>query len=335
MTRRTSAAALAGVAAAGWGAAALVDRRRIARDPARVALDAPLRGDALRVCGAGGTELHVAAFGPQGAPAIVLAHGWTCALRFWTLQIQALCADHRVIAYDQRGHGASGTPPHGDWSMEALAEDLERVLDATLAAGERAVIAGHSLGGMAIAAWARLRGGAADRASAVAFLNTGMGDLIDEALLLRAPSVVAAVRGAAGRALLAASLPMPGRSSPLAHRAVHAIAFGPHASPATVAFGEDMVLECRREVRAGCGRTLAELDLHDAVAHVDAPAVVLAATRDRLTPPVHASKLADDLPQLLRYVEVEDSGHMTPLERPREVTDLLAELSAAPAAAAA
>jgi pimeloyl-ACP methyl ester carboxylesterase len=333
--RRGAVAALAGAgAAAAWSATALADRRRIARDPARAALDAPLRGEVLRVPGAGGTELHVEVFGSRQAPAIVLAHGWTCALRFWKLQIQALAGDHRLVAYDQRGHGESAAPPNGDWSTEALGEDLERVLDATLAPREQAVIAGHSLGGMAIAAWARRRGGAG-RARAVALFNTGMGDLIDESLLLRAPTPLASVRGLAGRAMLSASLPMPGRSSPIAHRAVHAVAFGPDAGPATVAFGEEMVLECRREVRAGCGRTLAALDLHDAVAHVDAPAVVLAGGRDRLTPPVHARRLAADLPQLLRYVEVEGSGHMTPLERPDIVSDVLAELSAAPATAAA
>ncbi|TML06730.1 MAG: alpha/beta fold hydrolase [Actinobacteria bacterium] len=333
--RRGGAAALVGAGATAWGAAALADRRRIARDPARAALDAPLRGEVLRVAGAGGTDLHVELFGPRDAPPLVLVHGWTCALRFWKLQIQALSGEHRVIAYDQRGHGESAAPQHGDWSMETLGEDLERVLDATLAGRERAVIAGHSLGGMTIAAWARGRGGAADRARAAAFFNTGMGDLIAESLLLRTPDALASIRGAAGRAMLSASLPMPGRSSPLAHRAVHAIAFGPDAGAATVAFGEDMVLECRREVRAGTGRTLAALDLHDAVAHVDAPAIVLAGMHDRLTPPVHAKRLAGDLPQLLRYVAVERSGHMTPLERPGIVSDILAELSAAPAAVAA
>ena len=60
----------------------------------------------------------------------MLAHGWTCALRFWTLQIQALARDYRVIAYDQRGHGFERHAAAGDWSMEALGEDLERVLDA-------------------------------------------------------------------------------------------------------------------------------------------------------------------------------------------------------------
>jgi pimeloyl-ACP methyl ester carboxylesterase len=329
------ATALAGAGAAAWGVAALADARRIARDPAGPALGAQLRGERLRVAGAGGTELHVEVFGPAGAPAVVLAHGWTCALAFWTLQVQALAGAHRVIAYDQRGHGESASPPGGDWSVEALGEDLERVLDATLAPGERAVIAGHSLGGMGIAAWARLRGGAAGRASAVAFCNTGMGDLIEQSLLLRAPTPLGRARGAAGRALLSAAAPLPTGSTPLAHRAVHAIAFGPDASPATVAFGERMVLACRRDVRAGCGRTLARLDLHDAVAHVDAPAVVLAGGRDLLTPPVHAERLAADLPQLVRYVEAEGSGHMTPLERPALVSDLLAGLATAPGAVAA
>jgi pimeloyl-ACP methyl ester carboxylesterase len=332
---RTTAAAVAGAGAAAWTAAALADRRRIARDPMRPAFAVPLHGETLRVAGADGTELQVEVFGPADAPPIVLSHGWTCARRFWTLQIQALAGDRRVIAYDQRGHGDSACPARGDWSVEALGEDLERVLDATLQPGERAVIAGHSLGGMTIAAWARLRGGASDRAAAVAFLNTGMGDLIDESLLLRAPTPLAAVRGAVGRAMLSASLPMPARSTPLAHRAVHAIAFGPDASPATVAFGERMVLECRRDVRSGTGGTLAKLDLHDAAAHVDVPAVVLAGSRDRLTPPVHAERLAADLPQLARYVKVDGSGHMTPLERPETVNELLAELSATPATVAA
>jgi pimeloyl-ACP methyl ester carboxylesterase len=90
---------------------------------------------------------------------------------------------------------------------------------------------------------------------------------------------------------------------------VHAIAFGPDASPATVAFGEDMVLEGRREVRAGCGRTLAELDVHDAVAHVDAPAIVVAGARDRLTPPVHAKRLAAPRALTPRHAEGVGSGH--------------------------
>ncbi|WP_244205816.1 alpha/beta fold hydrolase, partial [Streptomyces bobili] len=69
---------------------------------------------------------------------------------FWAAQIRALSADHRVIAYDQRGHGR--TPASAACSADLLADDLEAVLTATLAPGERAVIAGHSMGGMTIMA---------------------------------------------------------------------------------------------------------------------------------------------------------------------------------------
>ena len=100
-----------------------------------------------------GTRLHTQVFGPEDGYPIVLAHGITCAIRVWAYQIAELATDHRVIAFDARGHGRSGTPRRGGYSLAHLASDVDAVLEATLAPGERAVIAGHSMGGMAIAAW--------------------------------------------------------------------------------------------------------------------------------------------------------------------------------------
>ena len=40
--------------------------------------------------------LHTEVFGRADAPTIVLVHGWTESLRFWTRQIQALSEDFRV-----------------------------------------------------------------------------------------------------------------------------------------------------------------------------------------------------------------------------------------------
>lgn len=81
-----------------------------------------------------GVRLHTEVFGPEDAPAVVLAHGITCSLRVWAYQIADLSRDHRVIAFDHRGHGRSGVPPRrGGYSLDHLAGDLDSVLQATLA----------------------------------------------------------------------------------------------------------------------------------------------------------------------------------------------------------
>jgi len=70
----------------------------------------PIPEARLRVPSADGTQLNVEVHGPSGAPTVVLIHGWTCKIAFWAPVISALrssAPDLRIVAYDQRGHGAS------------------------------------------------------------------------------------------------------------------------------------------------------------------------------------------------------------------------------------
>ena len=108
-----------------------------------------------------GVRLHTEVFGPQDGYPIVLAHGITCAIRVWAHQIAELAEHYRVIAYDHRGHGRSSVPSRRrGYSLDHLAADLDAVLEATLEPGERAVIAGHSMGGIAITSWSERLPGA-------------------------------------------------------------------------------------------------------------------------------------------------------------------------------
>src|SRR5690606_16147063 len=50
---------------------------------------------------ADGTPIHIETIGPENAPTIVLAHGWTCATPFWAPVVNHLPDDLRIVLYDQ------------------------------------------------------------------------------------------------------------------------------------------------------------------------------------------------------------------------------------------
>jgi pimeloyl-ACP methyl ester carboxylesterase len=160
-------------------------------------------------------------------------------------------------------------------------------------------------------------------------INTGLGDVIQESLLLRMPDRLNPVRQAAGSVLLGAAAPLPQRPDPVSHRAVRAIALCSKAAPAAVRFSEEMVLRTKPRVRAACGREMARMDLLHAVEHLTVPTLVVHGDRDLLTPAPHAQRLAEALPQCVGNLELRDCGHMGPLERADEVTAALRSLTSA------
>ncbi|MFI9152815.1 alpha/beta fold hydrolase [Streptomyces sp. NPDC053367] len=274
----------------------------------------PVPARVLTAVSADGARLHVEVHGAEGAPAVVLAHGWTCSTAFWAAQIRDLAADHRVIVYDQRGHGRSPASPA--CSPEALADDLEAVLLATLAPGERAVVAGHSMGGMTVMA-AAARPAFRAHAAAVLLCSTGSSRLIAESTVL--PLRPGRLRSFLTRRVLGSSAPL-GPVTPLARRILKYATMGAGSAPHMVEACARIVHSCPRRVRHAWGGVLALLDLDHGVRELRVPAEVLVGTADRLTPPVHARALAAALPNCVGVVELPGLGHMTPVEAPEAVT---------------
>jgi pimeloyl-ACP methyl ester carboxylesterase len=303
-------------------------KKRIAADPEGAVLSEPPGGTPLEVRSPDGTRLHAELFGPDDGDPVVLGAGWTESLQYWIYQIRDLSErGFRVIAYDLRGHGESEAAVRDDYSIERFGEDLEAVLAEVVPAGRRAVVAGHSLGAMAIAAWAEHHE-VRSRVAAAALINTGVGDLIAQQVLLPVPSLAQALnRTVAVHGFLGSRAPLPRFSTPLTAAAIRYIAFGPAATPAQVAFFERMLIACPPDVRAQVGRALSELELHDALHRLTVPTIVIAGDQDRLTPPGHARRIAEMLPQLQRLTVLEETGHMGPLERHDAVTGALLELA--------
>lgn len=268
-----------------------------------------------------GARLHVEVHGEEGAPAVVLAHGWTCSTAFWAAQIRALAATHRVIAYDQRGHGRS--PAGRAHSTTALADDLVAVLEAVLAPGERAVVAGHSMGGMTIMAAAG-RPEFAERAAAVLLCSTGSSRLVAEALVL--PVRAGRLRSRVTGAVLGSRAPL-GPVTPVARKVLKYATMGPGSAPDKVEACARIVHACPTGARHAWSQVLAGLDLDADVARLTAPTAVIGGTADRLTPIVHARGLAAALPNCVGLTELTGMGHMTPVEAPEAVTGVLRELT--------
>ena len=98
-----------------------------------------------------GVQLRVIEAGEQGAPVVVLAHGFPELAYSWRHQIPALAeAGYHVLAPDQRGYGGSSKPAAVDaYNVVELSADIVGLLDDVGA--QRAVLVGHDFG--AVVAW--------------------------------------------------------------------------------------------------------------------------------------------------------------------------------------
>jgi pimeloyl-ACP methyl ester carboxylesterase len=89
-----------------------------------------------------GIDLYSSSAG--SGPTIVFVHGWTCDTSSWREQVPAFEDDYRVITLDLPGHGRSGSPAQGDFSMDLFARAVEAVR--AEAGADRIVLVGHSMG---------------------------------------------------------------------------------------------------------------------------------------------------------------------------------------------
>ena len=230
---------------------------------------------------------------------MVLAHGWTCSTAFWAASVRDLADDHRVIVYDQRGHGRSPAAGPGGYSTGALADDLEAVLEATLAPGERAVLGGHSMGGMTIMAAAE-PAAVREHAPRPRCCAAPAARLAAESLVLPAARP-GRLRTRADRG--DPRLPRPARAGHAGRQAGPASTprWAPRPPPNRSRPAPGSCTPARRGVRSPGAQVLAGLDLDAGYGPAErADGGRSSGTADRLTPPVHARRLAAALPRLPR-----------------------------------
>lgn len=328
MSVRLSASArwmLVGAAAGAVGVGALVAGRArrgtvLPAEP-NPALAAPIHHpDIVPVISSDGHPIHVLAYGDPTAPPIVLAHGWTCSTAYWYPQINDLAGDFRVVVYDQRGHGRSGLGPT-PLTPDLLGDDLDAVLAATVPEGQKAVVVGHSMGGMSIMSWAlRHPERVSEKASAVMLASTGSDRLIAETKVIPLPRRVPPLPVPVGRAILGSKVPLV--ATPFTRRGVQYVALARGSSREEVDFCVGIVRDCSPATRGGWGRALSALDVGASLDHLTVPTTVVVGTADRLTPQTHAVRMSERLDaddHLARLIRLPGIGHMSTVEAAAEV----------------
>jgi pimeloyl-ACP methyl ester carboxylesterase len=297
-----------------------------------------VHGEARIVLADDGVPLHVEVDEPPeggrrgDAPlTFVLSHGYALTLDSWHYQRLALRGRGRLVLWDQRGHGRSGTGPPDASTIDQVGADLAAVIEEVAPEGPL-VLLGHSMGGMTVMALAAKRPELfAERVVGVGLLSTSAGGLGDLDLGLPGFGRVA-VRAAPLAARVIARSPglaAQGRrvSSDLEALLVRRYSFASDVAPALVRFSTGMIAATRFEVISDFLPTFAGHDKRDALAAMaDAEVLVLVGDHDMLIPAGHSEDIASRLPAA-EHVVVRHGGHLVLLEHPRVVDAHVLELA--------
>jgi pimeloyl-ACP methyl ester carboxylesterase len=278
-----------------------------------------------------GTGIHTEVFGRDESYPIVLVHGIACALQVWHQQINDLAQDYRVIAFDHRGHGRSEVPPRSNYSLDHLAGDLQAVLATTLGPDERALLVGHSMGGIAISYWAeRCFDRVREHVDAIALINTTTGDLLKELRLLRVPPVLASGRVFAARHLvrLLGAIPLFPGAELITRRFAAQVALGTDVDSATADFVHSLFAATPAVSRGAWARVLVDSlgPRHIDLRNLAVPALIIGSSGDRLAPLGQARRIAASVPNLVELIEL-SGGHCAILEHPDTVSRCLRALA--------
>jgi len=244
----------------------------------------------------------------SGVP-VVFAHGLTFDRHMWDHQVQTLSSRYRCVAIDFRGHGGSSTAP-GEYSLEDEAESLH-VLMGQLGA-RPAHLVGLSLGGMV---GLRLALAHPESVRSLALLDTSAEAEVPE----RRPqyeSLAAMAKAQGPQSVVDAVLPL-----------MFSPGFLQGQSDALVRYRSDFAGLNLDGLEAATKAVTRRTDVLAEVSRIRAPTLVIVGEEDIATTPDKAEHIVERIAGA-RLVTIAGSGHMTPIEQPERISQLLSEFLA-------
>ena len=261
-----------------------------------------------------GSALYVETHGDPGAPPIILTHGWGLDSTIWGYAVEDLASRFHVITWDLPGLGRS----RGRIDLKSFAADLRVVTE--LAGSRKAVLVGHSIGGMTIQTLVRDDPAFVDaHVAGIVLLNTTHTNPLRTMILsplcqaLRWPLIEPLMWLAIPLQPLVWASAWQSYLSGSAHIA-NRIGFGKYVSRSQLNVTTLLATRNAPGAQARGNLAMFRWDATGALAKVSVPVLVIGGAMDIVTKP-EASRTIAGSAQSVRLTIVDDVNHMGFLER--------------------
>ncbi|MET0734214.1 MAG: alpha/beta fold hydrolase [Microbacterium sp.] len=240
--------------------------------------------------------------GPPDAPLVVLGPSLGTSTILWEDVVPALATDHRVVAWDLPGHGASPVAT-ASFTVEELADAVADAVQSLDPPGGQVLYAGVSLGG-AVGLALALRHPALVRRAAIIASGARLGEPAgwhDRAAQVRAQSTSSLIVASAQRWFAPDSI---ARRPDLSGRLLHALQ------------------DADDESYALCCEALAEYDVRGELSAIGMPVLAVWGEHDGVAPETKSDEIVAAVADGVA-VRIADAAHLPPAEQPDAVAAVL------------
>jgi 3-oxoadipate enol-lactonase len=268
-----------------------------------------------------GNVLFVKSEGRIDATPLVFIHGINSSSQQWQYQQQRFSNKYRLILIDLPGHGRSSDA--ADFSIEALAIDLSTVL--IQLSIQQPVLYGHSLGGMMIQEYCKLK--LSPEPSAIILQSCSYTNPLKTMpispwpWLLESPLITPILRNIARNNQVFTTLGYVAYSSGLSSLFYRLVLFTGKQSVATLRFMTNLAANTKAKTTAETLLSTFKFDASNALKNIDVPCLIIVAEKDRLIDPKAGLQQHRQI-KGSEFIMVK-GGHQTLAEYPEETNNAM------------